>query len=228
MDVHVEPYCDSANMIMGQECIPVDTNEYSFKTRDLTPNYSEAELEKKFMLITSLRYPSAVIAQNVSVGGRMEVDLYSFTSTISQIIEPFEGTLSNLTPRRYTHAGFYKYFVEIESYIQNLRMQTRNGTAENLSSWAFTGLENWFHDNYLYYHDTVNPSEDEEIEEDQEDETYRIDWWTEEEEEEEDEEIYEQGEIQVVRGETYTRNQFYQIRKFTFTEHLYYDDMGAD
>lgn len=37
-------------------------------------------------------------------------------------------------------------------------------------------------------------------------------------------------EMQVVRGKTYTRNQyqFYQLRNYTFTEHLYYDDMGAD
>ena len=35
-------------------------------------------------------------------------------------------------------------------------------------------------------------------------------------------------EIQVVRGETYNREQFHLIRDFTFTEHLYYDDMGAD
>ena len=34
--------------------------------------------------------------------------------------------------------------------------------------------------------------------------------------------------VDVVQGRTYTRNQFYQLRDFTFTEHLYYDDMGAD
>merc|ERR1711871_1236566 len=39
--------------------------------------------------------------------------------------------------------------------------------------------------------------------------------------------MYE-GALQVVRGETYTRNQFYQIRDYIFTKHLYYDDMGAD
>lgn len=44
---------------------------------------------------------------------------------------------------------------------------------------------------------------------------------------EEEEEMYE-GVFQVVRGTTYTRSQFYQLRDYIFREHLYYDDMGAD